>query len=70
MKARASRPRRHPRRPVPPGTLVPRPGTCSACGCTENYACDGGCSWANAEKTLCTKCLSPSAKSRGVRRAA
>jgi ParB/RepB/Spo0J family partition protein len=33
------------------------PGTCRVCGCTEGDPCDledGPCSWANAEKTLCS----------------
>lgn len=29
---------------------------CRVCGCTEENACEGGCSWANVEKTLCDKC--------------
>lgn len=28
--------------------------SCRACGCTENNACPGGCSW--AEEDLCSKC--------------
>jgi hypothetical protein len=27
---------------------------CRACGCTQNVACDGGCSW--AEPDLCSSC--------------
>lgn len=34
----------------------PTAGTCSKCGCTEEAACEGGCGWANKEKTLCTSC--------------
>jgi ParB/RepB/Spo0J family partition protein len=30
------------------------PGTCRFCGCTERNACEGGCSWANDEETICT----------------
>lgn len=33
------------------------PGRCLKCGCTEEFACDGGCAWADAEKTFCTACL-------------
>ena len=33
------------------------PGQCSVCGCTDRYGCDGGCGWANAEHTLCTRCI-------------
>jgi len=32
------------------------PGTCRSCGCTEDDACPGGCIWANAEATLCSRC--------------
>lgn len=28
-------------------------GTCRFCGCTEDEACPGGCSWANTEETIC-----------------
>lgn len=28
---------------------------CRICGCTENNACDGGCSW--AEDNLCSACV-------------
>lgn len=30
------------------------PGECRYCGCTEDDPCPGGCSWANAEETVCT----------------
>lgn len=30
--------------------------SCSHCGCTEEYACRGGCSWSN-DADLCTRCL-------------
>lgn len=35
------------------------PGTCRFCGCMEDNACAGGCSWANAEETICdsAECL-------------
>lgn len=33
------------------------PGCCQRCGCTDRYGCLGRCSWANATKTLCTKCV-------------
>jgi len=32
------------------------PGTCGMCGCTEEKPCEGGCSWADPARTLCTKC--------------
>ncbi len=28
--------------------------SCRFCGCTEEHACEGGCAWANPEKTVCT----------------
>lgn len=31
-------------------------GTCMMCGCTETAACAGGCGWADATRTLCTRC--------------
>ncbi len=40
----------------PPIRFVPRPGQCMKCGCTELQACKDGCSWANKEQTLCSKC--------------
>jgi len=30
--------------------------TCLICGCTEGYACPGGCGWINKEKTICGAC--------------
>jgi hypothetical protein len=30
--------------------------SCRECGCTEDEACDGGCSW--VEDDLCSACLS------------
>lgn len=35
----------------------PRSGVCRVCGCTDQHACDGGCSWADASHTLCTNCV-------------
>lgn len=31
-------------------------GKCRVCGCTEDHACEGGCSWADEAQTLCTSC--------------
>lgn len=31
-------------------------GMCSVCGCTEDSPCPGGCIWANAQATLCSRC--------------
>ena len=36
--------------------LILLPGTCRECGCTDTHACDGGCSWVDAEHTLCSAC--------------
>jgi hypothetical protein len=30
---------------------------CQVCHCTDDSACAGGCSWANPQRTLCTRCL-------------
>jgi hypothetical protein len=32
-------------------------GTCRWCGCTQERACAAGCSWANADQTLCSECV-------------
>lgn len=37
-----------------PGIL---PGVCKFCGCTEDHACEGGCAWADDERTICTRCV-------------
>lgn len=41
-----------------PGGFKPRPGcapgVCRVCGCTENRACDDGCSWVTRD--LCSTC--------------
>ncbi len=29
---------------------------CRACGCTDDEACEGGCSWVDDEHTLCSMC--------------
>lgn len=31
-------------------------GICSDCGCTEEKPCEGGCSWTNETRTLCSRC--------------
>lgn len=36
--------------------LILLPGTCSQCGCTDDQACKGGCSWVDPEHTLCSAC--------------
>lgn len=37
--------------------LILLPGTCCQCGCTDDNACDGGCSWVDPEHTLCSACV-------------
>lgn len=32
------------------------PGVCRGCGCTDRYACPGGCAWVNERRTLCSSC--------------
>lgn len=32
------------------------PGTCAVCGCTDDRACEGGCSWIHENHTLCSAC--------------
>ena len=34
----------------------PGPGFCQTCGCTDRYACPGGCAWVNKGNTLCSQC--------------
>lgn len=36
-------------------------GRCLKCGCTDEYGCAGGCSWADGDHTLCTACYPGSA---------
>jgi hypothetical protein len=31
-------------------------GTCRFCGCSEDRACPGGCSWADKARTVCSRC--------------
>jgi hypothetical protein len=35
--------------------LVFMPGVCRECGCTDERACPGGCSW--VEPDLCSACV-------------
>lgn len=32
-------------------------GVCRSCGCTDENACPGGCSWLDEEHTLCSACV-------------
>jgi hypothetical protein len=34
-------------------------GECRVCGCTDDRACIDGCSWVDANRTLCTACCPP-----------
>ena len=50
--------------PVPPAPPQPPPPppavrSCSRCGCTEAFACEGGCSWADATdgEDVCSSCV-------------
>ena len=36
--------------------VVPSPGTCMVCGCTDDRACPGGCSWVDERQTICSAC--------------
>ena len=49
-------------RPPVPGV---EPGVCALCGCTDAVACAGGCDWANADHTICTRCEAELAELRG-----
>jgi len=33
---------------------------CRICGCTEDFACRGGCSWSAEDETVCSRCYGPS----------
>jgi hypothetical protein len=32
-------------------------GECVVCGCDQEHACEGGCSWADESHTVCTSCV-------------
>ena len=34
-----------------------RAAMCRICGCTQRRACAGGCWWADAAQTVCSRCL-------------
>ncbi len=40
-------------------SMLDGPGRCRVCGCTDDHACDGGCSWADAAHTICSRCAAP-----------
>ena len=33
---------------------------CVVCGCTDSNACEGGCSWKQADSPVCSRCLGKS----------
>lgn len=33
-------------------------GICRTCGCTDEFGCEGGCSWVDRAHTLCSSCSS------------
>jgi hypothetical protein len=35
---------------------VLKSGVCFACGCTDEWACDGGCEWTDSLHTMCSEC--------------
>ncbi|HKY36485.1 MAG TPA: hypothetical protein VJN18_11135 [Polyangiaceae bacterium] len=35
----------------------PMPGRCIGCGCTDEYGCEQGCSWADGDHLLCSVCF-------------
>lgn len=35
---------------------MPKSPACRVCGCTQERACRGGCSWVRDETLLCTAC--------------
>lgn len=45
-----------------PNLFADGSGYCHKCGCTEMHSCDGGCSWADEDMTLCTACVKPQEK--------
>lgn len=48
----------------------PASGTCRKCGCTEDKACAGGCSWMDAKKTCCSRCFPNYGKGKAAKKAA
>lgn len=34
-------------------------GVCRVCGCVDEMACEGGCTWVDDEHTLCSACCPP-----------
>lgn len=40
-------------------TTIEQSGVCRVCGCTNDRACEGGCTWANHGRTVCSACAFP-----------
>lgn len=38
---------------------------CQVCGCTEDAACPGGCSWASLSPPICSSCSGEDAEPAG-----
>lgn len=43
--------------PLARGQRKPVPGRCIGCSCTDDNACEGGCSWADGDHLLCSVCF-------------
>ncbi len=50
--------------PEEAAATAPAARTCRVCGCTDEHACEGGCTW--VETDLCSKCVTPPAKALPV----
>lgn len=37
--------------------IIDQEGVCRFCGCTDERACDGGCTWVDPENTVCSQCV-------------
>lgn len=44
------------RKKEPKGKKI-QSGVCRYCGCTEENACEGGCTWVDKKKTICSACV-------------
>ena len=42
---------------APIGARAPNQLACRICGCTDDRACPGGCSWISREPPLCSSCV-------------
>lgn len=38
---------------------------CQICGCTDDRACPGGCSWVSVDPPICSACIEPEASAAG-----